>query len=93
MKDFQRRASPLDIEIDRNLSPDLVVFYWREFSLEIVGRQFKAVLKMPLKKVMTLLMLRSRVTNFQKAGLFIPGNVAFFLREFMTSVVCLINLQ
>jgi len=45
------------------------------------------------KKVTMLLMLRSRVTNFQKAGLFIPGNVVIFLREIMTSVVCLINLQ
>jgi len=35
-----------------------------------------------------LLMRRSRVTVLQKAGLFIPSNVAFLLREIMTSVIC-----
>jgi len=39
------------------------------------------------KKVMQLSMLRSRVTIWQKAGLFIPRHVAFLLQENMTSVV------
>jgi len=37
--------------------------------------------------VKQLLMLKSRITIWQKSGLFIPGQVAFLLQENMTFVV------